>query len=169
MSSVLRTTPPPCQPSLPLAGSSLPCAFRSTDRASRVAASFILHACQGQYPGGNCPVLLSFSSQTTGGLLLFHGGSAPTLLVSRPAQPSLHVPACMLAESPMRSFYPKCFNSFRCLHKSLWSLLTGTTVVRWVSHPPERSAFPRCTRKNKLSGQSVHSASVCSIYCGLMV
>ena len=95
------------------------CAIRSTDRTSRVATSFILHACQNHYPDGNCPVHLSFASQTTDGLLLSRGGSAPTLLVSRSAQFSLHVPACMLAESPMRPCYPECFNPCRYLHKSL--------------------------------------------------
>ena len=40
---------------------------------------------------------LSFSSRTLSGLPLIRGGSAPTLLVSGPAQPSLAFrPACLL-------------------------------------------------------------------------
>ena len=73
----------------------------TSDRASRVATPSILHACQCQYPGGNSSVHVSFTSRATGGLPLVTGGSASALHVSRPAQHSLRVPACMLAESPM--------------------------------------------------------------------
>jgi hypothetical protein len=36
-----------------------------------------------------------------------HGGRAPALIVSRPAQRSLHVTACMLAKSPERPSTPE--------------------------------------------------------------
>ncbi len=73
-------------------------------RASRVATPSILHACQCQYPGGNRPVHVSFSSRSTSGLPHDTGGSASALPFSRPARHSLRVPACMLAKSPKRSF-----------------------------------------------------------------
>ena len=92
-SATLSARPDPC---------GLPVGVCCTaDRASRVATPSILHACQCQYPGGNSPVHVSFTSRTISGLPLVTGGSASALHVSRPAQHSLRVPACMLAESPM--------------------------------------------------------------------
>ena len=60
---------------------------------------------------------------------------------------------------------------------------TPSKIKTHVSHGSKRSdlsdhliaemsrqiKLPKGSRKNKLSGQSVPSASVCSIYCGLMV
>ena len=60
----------------------------ATDRASRVAASFIFHACRRQYPGRYRSVHMSLASRSTDGLPLTSGGSASALLVSRPAQRS---------------------------------------------------------------------------------
>src|SRR5215469_4700154 len=40
-----------------------------------------------------------------GGPPTLHGGRAPALIVSRPAQRSLHVTACMLAKSPNATLY----------------------------------------------------------------
>ena len=64
------------------------CRVHGTDRASRVAALPISHTCRRQYPGGNQPVLVSFTSRPASGLPLTVGGSAPALPVSRPAQRS---------------------------------------------------------------------------------
>ena len=50
-SSVLRASPPPCRPGLPLSGCRLVRAHHR-DRASRVASIPLLHACRRQYPGG---------------------------------------------------------------------------------------------------------------------
>ena len=58
-------------------------------RASRVAASFLFHACKRQYPGGNGSVPPSLSSPSANGLPLMTGGSASALQVSRPARRSL--------------------------------------------------------------------------------
>ena len=72
----------------------------ATDRASRVAAFFIFHACWRQYPGRYRSVHTSLASQSANGLPLNNGGSASALSVSRPAQRSLRVPARMVAEPP---------------------------------------------------------------------
>ena len=70
----------------------------TTDRASRVASSFILQTCRRHYPGGNDPVRLSLASRTAVGLPLIRGGSAPALSVSRPARRSLAFrPICSLS------------------------------------------------------------------------
>ena len=72
-----------------------------------------------------------FSSRTTDGLPLIQGGSASALPVSRPAQRSLHVPACMVAE---------LLNA---------TLLSG--VLQSMSLPP-RTAPAATSRKRQLLG-----------------
>ena len=62
---------------------------RATDRASRVAASFLFPTCQRHYPGGNGSVPMSLTSRPAVGLPRRSGGSASALRVSRPAQRSL--------------------------------------------------------------------------------
>ena len=65
-----------------------PCCYWST-----------LHACRRHYPGRSDETRsLVLSHQRRPSRL--HGGLAPALIVSRPAQRSLHVTACMLAKSP---------------------------------------------------------------------
>jgi hypothetical protein len=57
------------------------------------------HACRRHYPGrsdGTRSLVLSHPRRPS----RFHGGLAPALIVSRPAQRSLHVTAYMLAKSP---------------------------------------------------------------------
>ena len=58
------------------------CRVHGADRASRVAALSIFHACRRHYPGGNRPVRPSLSSRPVGGLPLFPGGSTSALTVS---------------------------------------------------------------------------------------
>ena len=72
-----------------------------------------------------------FSSRATDGLPLTQGGSASALPVSRPAQRSLHVPACMVAE---------LLNA---------TLLSG--VLQSMSLPP-RTAPAATSRKRQLLG-----------------
>ncbi len=72
-----------------------------------------------------------FSSRATDGLPLIQGGSASALPVSRPAQRSLHVPACMVAE---------LLNA---------TLLSG--VLQSMSLPP-RTAPAATSRKRQLLG-----------------
>jgi hypothetical protein len=58
-----------------------------------------LHACRRHYPGrsaGTRSLVLSHQRRPS----RLHGGLAPALIVSRPAQRSLHVTAFMLAKSP---------------------------------------------------------------------
>ena len=95
-SPVLRASPPPCRPSLPLTGSRFG-ACLTTHRASHVATFFPFHACQRHYPGGSKGVPASLASPSVFGLPHFSGGSAPALPVSRPARRSLAFrPACSL-------------------------------------------------------------------------
>ena len=95
-SPVLRASPPPCRPRLPLAGSQFG-VYLTTHRASHVAASFSFHACQRHYPGGSRGVPASLASPSVFGLPHFSGGSASALPVSRPARRSLAFrPACSL-------------------------------------------------------------------------
>ena len=77
----------PAGPACPSRGSG--CRVHDTDRASRVATLSIFHACRRHYPGGNQPVVPSFSSRPVGGLPLVKGGSASASRVFGPAQRSL--------------------------------------------------------------------------------
>ena len=63
-------------------------------------------------PRWNVRMLMSFNYSRHGGLPHKPGGSASTLEFSRPAQRSLLVTACMLAESLKGSFYIRSFNCF---------------------------------------------------------
>ena len=147
-SSVLRASPPPCRPGLPLAGFRLP---RARHRhGSRVATLSIFHACRRHYPGGNRPVLSSLSSRPAGGLPLITGGSASASSVSRPARRSLAFRPAWSLSRPGRPFSPEGFSPCRYLHEPLWPLPAGTTVAGWASHPPGKRAFPRRTVKTAL-------------------
>jgi hypothetical protein len=97
-SSVLRASPSPqtAQPvshELPVDPNcdhrwGFPCCYWST-----------LHVCRRHYPGrsdGTRSLVLSHQRRPS----RLHGGLAPALIVSRPAQRSLHVTAYMLAKSP---------------------------------------------------------------------
>ena len=75
------------------------------------------------------------------------GGSASALPVSRPAQRSLRVAACVLAESPTGDPSPsECFSPIRYLLAPLRLLPAGATVAGRDSHPLGHSAFPRRTQ-----------------------
>ena len=80
-----------------------------------------------------------------------NGGSASALPVSRPAQRSLRVAACVLAESPSGDpSSSECFSAIRYLPAPLRLLPAGATVAGRDSHPLGHSAFPRRT---SISGQ----------------
>ena len=89
---------------------------RATDGASRVAAVSPLHACRRQYPRRNRSVPASPRFPTAVSLPRINGGSASALPVSRPAQRSLRVAACVLAESPSGDpSSSECFSAVRYL------------------------------------------------------
>src|SRR2546426_10014943 len=75
-----------------------------------------------------------------------HGGRAPALIVSRPAQRSLHVTACLLAKSPKRPSTPEAPTaSFS--PPPLRFLPGGAKPVSGGDfHPPSTSAFSPGTR-----------------------
>src|SRR5512132_1308744 len=110
-SSVVRTRPPP------QAARSGP---HGPPVAGRTRTTWGFPCCVGSpctdMPSPNTPVgpLVHIASRgyapqfpSDGGLPRFRGGSAPTLRLSRPARRSLHVTACLLAESPWRPFASK--------------------------------------------------------------
>ena len=124
-------------------GSPVPC-VHTPDRASRVAAVPLFHACRRHYPGGTvgAPVV---RFPTCASLPRVIAGSASASLFSRPARRSLSLPpACSL--SRLHDPFPsKCFSPGRYLPKPLRLLPAGTTVAGRVSHPLGDSAFPRRT------------------------
>ncbi len=87
-----------------------------------------------------------FPVPSGGGLPLPNAGSASTLVVSRPAQRSLAITACRLAESPKR---PVCLEGFDGFVSSpLASIATGWSdpVAGWELHPLKINTFlPRRT------------------------
>ena len=80
-----------------------------------------------------------------------HGGRAPALIVSRPAQRSLHVTACMLAKSPKRPSTPEAPTA--SFPPPPLRLLPGgaNPVPGRDFHPQSTSAFSRRTRNRDLS------------------
>ena len=102
-SPVLRASPSPCRPGLPLPGSRFGVCFPSC-RASRVATFFLFHACRRHYPGGSQGVPSSLTSPSRSGLPHISGGSAPASPVSRPARRSLAFRPAWLLNRPRRPF-----------------------------------------------------------------
>ena len=92
----------PAGPACPSRGSG--CRVHGADRASRVAAPSIFHACRRHYPGGNRSVRPSPSSRPASGLPLLTGGSASATCVSRPARRSLAFRPAWSLSRPRRSF-----------------------------------------------------------------
>ena len=83
---------------------------------------------------------VSFAFPSNGGLPRISGGSAPALPFSRPAQRSLLVTACMLAESLIGPSTLEA--SAASLPPRPFQLLpAGTTVAGWESHPLRERAF----------------------------
>ena len=133
----------PASPRPDPAGSPVPC-VHTPDRASRVAAVPLFHACRRHYPGGTVGAPVA-RFPTRASLPRVIGGSASASLFSRPARRSLSLPpACSL--SRLHDPFPsKCFSPGRYLPKPLRLLPAGTTVAGRVSHPLGDSAFPRRT------------------------
>ena len=148
-SSVLRASPPPCRPSLPLPGFRLPraqhrqgfpcchtfhlpCMPTPLPRRKRAGASVALFPAS-QRPS---PFLRRVGFRDT----LFEACSAFT-----------RVPARMVAEPPEAALLPECFSPCRYLHEPPWPLPAGATVAGWDSHPPGKRAFPRRTEKSGVS------------------
>src|SRR5262245_47481816 len=92
----------------------------------------------------------SFIAPRGGSLPRFHGGSAPALGVSRPAQRSLHVTACLLAES-LNDPLHRGLRLFRYLRSRFRCYRLEPPVAGWELHPLQIRAFARRTRKRALS------------------
>ena len=98
-SPVLRASPPPCRPSLPLTGSRFG-ACLTTHRASHVAASFPFHACQRHYPGGSKGVPASLASPLRLRPSPFLRWVGPRIVRFEACSTFTRVPARMFAEPP---------------------------------------------------------------------
>ena len=95
-------------------------------------------------PRRNRWVFKSFSFPNGGGLLHIPGGSASALPFSRPAQRSLLVTACTLAESLTDPFTSEA--SAASLPPPPFRLLpAGTTLAGWDLHPLRPRTFARHT------------------------
>ena len=82
---------------------------------------------------------------TSGSLPRLTGGSAPALLVSRPARRSLALRPAWSLGRPRRPVCSECFRPCRCLHHPLRLLPAGATFAGRDSHPLRDGAFPRHT------------------------
>ena len=142
-SSVLRASPPPCRPGLPLAGFRLP---RARHRQGFPCCYAFHLPCM--------PAPLPRRKPAGAFVALFPAGRRPSpdyrrvgFRVKRfeACSAFTRVPACMVAEPPRAALLPECFNPCRYLHEPLWPLPAGTTVAGWGSHPPGKRAFPRRT------------------------
>ncbi len=123
---------------------------RPAGRASRVATSSILHACQRHCPGGSGPVHLSPASRTTIGLPHDFAGSAPAHDPFEACSTFTRHPARMFAELssavPCRQGASACI----CLRRPPWLCQPKATIVGWVLHPRGRRAFPRRTKSSAI-------------------
>jgi hypothetical protein len=135
--------------------------------ASRVASDLRVQACHRQYPGGTTgsrrfagcdPQYLS-----DGGLPRFHGGSAPTLRLSRPARRSLHVTACLLAESPEATLCIEGFGGFVASTAAPiatgWSDLSCRAGVTPAEDPRLFTAHAKICSKNGVPGLGLLKSS----------
>ena len=125
----------------------------ATGRASRVATSFIFHACQCQYPGGYSLVLVSFTSQTAIGLPPVDERVGFRIAVFEACSAFTRVPACMVAETPKASL----------VHQSA-SVHVVTSINRPGCSQPERQVLSGIrTRKKEAPyhGAHLHPAAGC--------
>ena len=110
----------------------------ATGRASRVATSFIFHACQCQYPGGYSLVLVSFTSQTAIGLPPVDERVGFRIAVFGACSAFTRVPACMVAETPKASL----------VHQSA-SVHVVTSINRPGCSQPERQVLSGIRTRKK--------------------
>ena len=144
-SPVLRASPPPRRPKLVLADSRL--ARARHRRGFPCCCCLPLARMPPPIPRRNRSVPASLAFPTAVSLPRINGGSASALPVSRPAQRSLRVAACVLAESPTGDpSSSECFSAVRYLPAPLRLLPAGATVAGRDSHPLGHSAFPRRTK-----------------------
>ena len=97
-------------------------------------------------PRRNRWVRTSFSFPNGGGLPRISGGSASALPFSRPAQRSLLVTACALAESLTDPFTSEA-SSASLPPRTFRLLPAGTTLAGWDLHPLRPCTFARRTEK----------------------
>ena len=145
-SPVLRASPPPCRPGLPLAGSRLPRARHRQD----FPCCYAFHLpCM--------PAPLPRRKPAGAHVALFPARSAafPYSQEGRlPRHPfrgllSVHSRSGLHGRRAAQGGpLPVCFNPCRYLHEPLWPLPAGATVAGWDSHPPGKRAFPRRTEKS---------------------
>ncbi len=141
-SPVLRASPPPCRPGLPLAGSRLP---RARHRQGFPCCYAFHLPCM--------PTPLPRRKPAGALVALFPAGRRPSPVSRRVdfrnnrfevCSAFTRVPACMVAEPPKAALLPECFSPCRYLHEPLWPLPAGA-IAGWDSHPPGKRAFPRRT------------------------
>ena len=121
-----------------------------TAGASRVATGQLCLLAVAITPAGLMELVRSYCP-INGGPPTNHGGRAPALIVSRPAQRSLHVTACMLAKSPKRPSPPEAPTA--SFPPPPLRLLPGgaNPVPGRDFHPQSTSAFSRRTCNRDLS------------------
>ena len=151
-SPVLRASPPPCRPGLPLAGSRLP---RARHRQGFPCCCTFHLPCM--------PTPLPRRKPAGARVALFPAGRRPSPVSRRvgsrinrfeACSAFTRVPACMVAEPPKAARLPECFSPCRYLHEPPWLLPAGATVAGWDSHPPGKRAFPRRTGNPALHSDS---------------
>ena len=117
----------------------------STNSASRVATSSILHTCQDQYPPADIAQYISCSLAELTAAFPMKRRVEFCITSFKACSIFTHVSACMLAESPTRSFYPKCFNSCRYLHHRFGCYQMERQLLGESQNPLGKSTFPRRT------------------------
>ena len=140
----------PCQPGLPLTGFqfTLPRCCTGLPVLPRFPSSVHTDA---STPAGTTRCSCRLSSQVVFGLPLITGGSAPTLPFSRPAQRSIQISACAVAE---------LLNATLC-HRSA-SNHVAPSIIRSGCYQPKRQLFgwaSHPTRKTRLSTAHVESGA----------
>ena len=108
-------------------------------------------------PRRNRWVRTSFSFPNGGGLPRISGGSASALPFSRPAQRSLLVTACALAESLTDPFTSEA-SSASLPPRTFRLLPAGTTLAGWDLHPLRPCTFARRTEMSGLDDLSRRTA-----------
>ncbi len=143
--------PAPRLAAQPLASAAPP----TTPRASRVAHGPPTHM-PSPLPRRNRWVRTSFSFPNGGGLPRISGGSASASPFSRPAQRSLLVTACALAESLADPFTSEA-SSASLPPRPFRLLPAGTTLAGWDLHPLRPCTFARHTEKCGLALPMPHN------------
>ncbi len=128
------------------------------DQVSRVA-HFALHACCAKYPDRPLDVLRSIAPAQRGGLPQIPEGSASAAILSGPAQASLALRTCVLAQPPCRGLLSRGFENHGCLGAvTSPDSYRGASTIPRAGLAPAGEVHPHGAQENRSRPRAPHGS-----------